>query len=127
MPESYVSRSSLAAHGDLKIEAQENLSRVPSLTSLAADQGFTGHEADKEYFDEPIWDANQCTSGSWDHATRGCGEEEEEEEEDAKNVQDNGPSGQFGVLAANWGGKWGSKHEGDYMNDDIENSVCVRL
>ena len=35
-------------------EAQENLSRVPSFTSLAADQGFTGPEADKEYLRNPF-------------------------------------------------------------------------
>ena len=50
--------------------------------------------------------------------------EEEKGEEDADKIQANGPPGQFGVLAANWGGKWGNKSEDDYMNDDIEHSVC---
>ena len=51
----------------------------------------------------------------------------EEEEDDAYNVQDNGPSGQFGVFCANWGGKWKMKQEDDYMNDDIAGSVCQLL
>ena len=55
------------------------------------------------------------------------GENEEEEEEDANKVQANGLSGQFGVLAANWGGKWSVKKEDDYMNDDIEASVCQMI
>ena len=38
-------RSAPGDNGDLKIEVQENLSRVPSYTSTVADVGVTGNEA----------------------------------------------------------------------------------
>ena len=126
MPDAKSKSINAGDDGDLKIEVQEDLSRIPSFTSTVADVGFTGKEAQEEWFDEPDWVGNDCSAGSWEQPTRGHGEKEEEGEEDANKVQANGLSGQFGVLCANWGGKWSVQKEDDYMNDDIEASVCVR-
>ena len=89
---------------DLKIDVQVNLSRCPSYSSTVADVGFTVKEAQEEWYEKPEWVGNECSSGSWEQPTRGHGEKEEEGTEDANKVQANGLSGQFGVLAANWGG-----------------------
>ena len=98
--------------GDLKLDVQEILSRVPSFCSTVADVGFTVKEAQEEWYEKPEWVGNECSSGSWEQPTRGHGEKEEGGEEDANKVQANGPAGHFGVLAANWGWKVGNKKGG---------------
>ena len=92
---------------DLNIEVQQKLSRCPSFSSTVADFGFERKEAQREYYDKRDWVGNGCSAGTW--PTRGDGRKEEEGEEDANKVQANGLPGQFGVLAANWGWKWGIK------------------
>ena len=101
MPDAKSKSSNVGDDRDLKmIEVQEDLSRIPSFTSTVADVGFTGKEAQEEWFDEPVWVGNECSAGAWQPPTRGHGEKEEEGEEDANNVRANGLSGYFGVLAA---------------------------
>ena len=123
MPGSKSKSSNAGDDGNLRIEVQVHMSRCPSCSSTVADMGFTEKEAREEWYVEPDWVGKNCSAGSWEQPTRGHGDKEEEGEEDANKVQANGLSSQFGVLAANWGGKWGIKKEGDYMSDDIESSV----
>ena len=87
-----------------EFEPQCNISRCPSFANSCVDVGFTLEEAKQEVFQQPRWAGMQCSDGSWEQPTRGDGEREEAEEQDANKIHANGPSGHFGVLAANWGG-----------------------
>ena len=113
MPDSNPKSSNAGDRGDVGFEVQVNMSRCLSFSPTVADLGFTEKEAKEEWYVEPDWVGNKRSAGSWEQPTRGHGDKEEEGEEDANKVQANGLSGQFGVLAANWGGKRGITKEDD--------------
>ena len=70
-------------------------------------------------YNEPNWVGMEVSAGSWEQATREGGGEQ-----DADKVVANGHTGHFGVLAANWGGKWKDECLDNYMNDDIRSATC---
>ena len=97
--------------------------KTPSYATTCVMDGVPVRHS-KEILIEPTWGELDCTDGVWQHPTRGDGETDVHEEQDANTVPDNGHDGHFGVLVGNWGGKYKTPAEDDYMNGDIANTAC---
>ena len=91
--------------------APSNVSRMPGDMDDLAD--------DVDFVMKPDWGADgSCSIGEWDDHTSDDGEAAA-----ASSFQ----GGTYGLLSANWGGKWKDPKLNDHMNKDLKTTPCQVL
>ena len=96
------------------------LSRCPSYASTSVTPALVD-EATGEIYHERKWEGTQCSDGVWKDTTRGDGDTGEQ---DQSWPVIHGHTGHFGVVTANWGGRWGEEHLEVHMNEDLKTTPC---
>ena len=125
MPSSSVVAMAQEGGDDEGEDASNDVDDVASVVSHAASfASSAGGLVDvnrEDIEEEPQWVGAACSAGVWEDETRGDGGAGEQ---DSSLPVAHGHTGHFGLLSANWGGKWKEAYLEEHMDRDLKNSPC---